>query len=188
MLRQGASELGITLTDRQAEQLLAYGALILKWNKVYNLTALRDPASVLTHHLLDSLAVVGPLASRTCWGGEAPGRWRWRWLARRRDCDSAWRYRRHVRGCRCQEGRVHTAGRVRAGASQSSGIARTRRVPGGRLPDHQLPRVCFPAGFRLRIDTPAGPGRRLAGDEGQGAQRGSRRNFRRKQRCFTWNN
>jgi 16S rRNA (guanine527-N7)-methyltransferase len=62
MLRQGASELGITLTDRQGEQLLAYGALILKWNKVYNLTALRDPASVLTHHLLDSLAVVGPLA------------------------------------------------------------------------------------------------------------------------------
>ncbi len=49
------------MTDRQAEQLLAYGALILKWNKVYNLTALRDPASVLTHHLLDSLAVVGPL-------------------------------------------------------------------------------------------------------------------------------
>lgn len=62
MLRQGASELGITLTDRQSEQLLAYGALILKWNKVYNLTALRDPATVLTHHLLDSLAAVGPLS------------------------------------------------------------------------------------------------------------------------------
>jgi 16S rRNA (guanine527-N7)-methyltransferase len=61
MLWQGAADLGITLTDRQGEQLLAYGELILKWNKVYNLTALRDPASVLTHHLLDSLAVVGPL-------------------------------------------------------------------------------------------------------------------------------
>src|SRR5579862_1882165 len=61
VLREGASELGITLTDRQCEHLLAYGALILKWNKVYNLTALRDPAAVLTHHLLDSLAAVGPL-------------------------------------------------------------------------------------------------------------------------------
>jgi 16S rRNA (guanine527-N7)-methyltransferase len=60
-LRQGADALGVTLTGRQVEQLLAYGELILKWNKVYNLTALRDPALVLTHHLLDSLAAVGPL-------------------------------------------------------------------------------------------------------------------------------
>lgn len=60
-LREGANALGVALSDVQAEQLLAYGALILKWNKVYNLTALRDPASVLTHHLLDSLAVVAPL-------------------------------------------------------------------------------------------------------------------------------
>ena len=60
-LRQGATDLGIALTDVQCARLLAYGALILKWNKVYNLTALRDPALVLTHHLLDSLAVVVPL-------------------------------------------------------------------------------------------------------------------------------
>jgi 16S rRNA (guanine527-N7)-methyltransferase len=60
-LREGALSLGIALTDRQSEQLLAYAALILKWNKVYNLTALRDTDSVLTHHLLDSLAAVGPL-------------------------------------------------------------------------------------------------------------------------------
>jgi 16S rRNA (guanine527-N7)-methyltransferase len=60
-LRAGATALGVTLSDRQAEQLLAYGTLMLKWNKVYNLTALRDPASVLTHHLLDSLAAVAPL-------------------------------------------------------------------------------------------------------------------------------
>lgn len=50
-LRQGAADLGTALSDQQAEQLLAYGTLMLKWNKVYNLTALRDPASVLTHHL-----------------------------------------------------------------------------------------------------------------------------------------
>ncbi len=60
-LKEGATALGVSLTDTQAEQLLAYGRLILKWNKVYNLTALRDPESVLTHHLLDSLAVVAPL-------------------------------------------------------------------------------------------------------------------------------
>jgi 16S rRNA (guanine527-N7)-methyltransferase len=38
-LRAGAAALGTTLSDRQAEQLLAYGTLMLKWNKVYNLTA-----------------------------------------------------------------------------------------------------------------------------------------------------
>lgn len=68
LLREGAGRLGLELTDAQSAQLLAYGALILKWNKVYNLTALRDPATVLTHHLLDSLSVVAPL------GREWPGR------------------------------------------------------------------------------------------------------------------
>jgi 16S rRNA (guanine527-N7)-methyltransferase len=67
-LRAGASALGVALSDRQADQLLAYGTLMLKWNKVYNLTALRDPASVLTHHLLDSLAAVTPLQRE--WAGK----------------------------------------------------------------------------------------------------------------------
>ena len=60
-LRAGARELGLTLTDSQIGQLLAYMDLIQKWTKVYNLTAVRDPAEMLTHHLLDSLAVVLPL-------------------------------------------------------------------------------------------------------------------------------
>jgi 16S rRNA (guanine527-N7)-methyltransferase len=68
-LRDGAARLGLDLDERQCERLLAYGALILKWNKVYNLTALRDPASVLTHHLLDSLSVIAPLARE--WPGRA---------------------------------------------------------------------------------------------------------------------
>lgn len=68
-LREGAATLGLCLDDRQCERLLAYGQLILKWNKVYNLTALRDPASVLTHHLLDSLSVIVPLARE--WPGRA---------------------------------------------------------------------------------------------------------------------
>lgn len=60
-LRQGLSELGLVLPDPQIAQLLAYLALIGKWTKVYNLTAVRDPAEMLTHHVLDSLAVVLPL-------------------------------------------------------------------------------------------------------------------------------
>ena len=69
VLREGAAKLGLDLGEQQCERLLAYGALILKWNKVYNLTALRDPASVLTHHLLDSLSIIGPLARE--WPGRA---------------------------------------------------------------------------------------------------------------------
>lgn len=67
-LRTGAAAMGVTLSDQQGEQLLAYGSLMLKWNKVYNLTALRDPASVLTHHLLDSLAAISPLQRE--WAGK----------------------------------------------------------------------------------------------------------------------
>jgi 16S rRNA (guanine527-N7)-methyltransferase len=61
VLRSGAESLGLALTDRQVAQLLDYAALLQKWAKVYNLTALRDPAEIATHHLLDSLAVVAPL-------------------------------------------------------------------------------------------------------------------------------
>jgi 16S rRNA (guanine527-N7)-methyltransferase len=67
-LRKGAAAMGVALSDPQGEQLLAYGMLMLKWNKVYNLTALRDPALVLTHHLLDSLAAIAPLQRE--WAGK----------------------------------------------------------------------------------------------------------------------
>ena len=60
-LKNGALELGLDLSDAQIVQLLDYLALIQKWTKVYNLTAVRDPAEMLTHHLLDSLAVIRPL-------------------------------------------------------------------------------------------------------------------------------
>jgi 16S rRNA (guanine527-N7)-methyltransferase len=60
-LLKGAGQLGLSLTESSADTLLAYLDLIQKWNKVYNLTAVREPAEMLTHHLLDSLAVVGPL-------------------------------------------------------------------------------------------------------------------------------
>lgn len=60
-LRQGLLELDLPLDEAAQAQLLAYMDLIAKWNKVYNLTAVRDAQEMLTHHLLDSLAVVAPL-------------------------------------------------------------------------------------------------------------------------------
>ena len=60
-LSAGLVQLHLALTDKQVAQLLDYLKLIAKWTKVYNLTAVRDPAEMMTHHLLDSLAVVAPL-------------------------------------------------------------------------------------------------------------------------------
>ena len=64
-LRAGVQALGLSLSADQQQRLLDYVALIQKWNKVYNLTALRDPADMLTHHLLDSLTAVAPLTRHT---------------------------------------------------------------------------------------------------------------------------
>jgi len=68
-LKLGAAQLGLTLSDVQFDQLQGYLALIQKWNKVYNLTAVRDPQEMLTHHVLDSLTAVAPLLRHT--GGAA---------------------------------------------------------------------------------------------------------------------
>ena len=57
-LQEGLAQLGLTLPEATQQKLLDYLALVQKWNKVYNLTAVRDEARMLTHHLLDSLAVV----------------------------------------------------------------------------------------------------------------------------------
>jgi 16S rRNA (guanine527-N7)-methyltransferase len=60
-LRRGLAALRLGVSDAQVQQLLAYLDLIQKWTKVYNLTAVRDPAEMLTHHVLDSLAAIAPL-------------------------------------------------------------------------------------------------------------------------------
>ena len=60
-LRAGLLQLQLELNATQILQLLNYLKLIAKWTKVYNLTAVRDPAEMMTHHLLDSLAVIAPL-------------------------------------------------------------------------------------------------------------------------------
>lgn len=76
-LRRGLEELALSLPDGAQENLLAYVELLAKWNKTYNLTAIREPERMLSHHLLDSLAVVahlpaGPLADIGS-GGGLPG-------------------------------------------------------------------------------------------------------------------
>jgi len=60
-LAGAATELGLALSDSQLEQLLSYLAMIQKWNKVYNLTAVRDPQAMLTQHLVDSLSLIPAL-------------------------------------------------------------------------------------------------------------------------------
>jgi 16S rRNA (guanine527-N7)-methyltransferase len=57
-LSRGAEQLGVALSAEQHRQLLAYLALLVKWNKAYNLTAVRDPDEMVSRHLLDSLSVV----------------------------------------------------------------------------------------------------------------------------------
>lgn len=77
-LADGIAALGLVLPEETVERLLAFGELLLKWNRVYNLTALRTPRELVTHHLLDSLAVlphlqaVGRLADIGS-GGGLPG-------------------------------------------------------------------------------------------------------------------
>lgn len=57
-LDTGCAELQLQLSDQQKTLLLDYLALLQKWNKVYNLTSVRDPQSMLTRHILDSLSLI----------------------------------------------------------------------------------------------------------------------------------
>ena len=76
-LEQGIAELGVALPEAMQHKLLTFRDLLLKWNKTYNLTALRDPDQAIPHHLLDSLAILpyvgsGPLLDVGS-GGGLPG-------------------------------------------------------------------------------------------------------------------
>jgi 16S rRNA (guanine527-N7)-methyltransferase len=63
-LKRGLVALGLSLDRETQQRLLDYIALIEKWNKVYNLTAIREPEKMVSHHLLDSLAVTPHLHAR----------------------------------------------------------------------------------------------------------------------------
>lgn len=64
-LEQGLDHLGLVATPLQIKLLLQYQELITQWNKVYNLTAIKDSEEMLTHHILDSLAVIPYLLELT---------------------------------------------------------------------------------------------------------------------------
>lgn len=66
-LARGIAQLGLEVTPEVQRKLLSYLALLQKWGKVYNLTAIRQPEQIVSHHLLDSLAVL-------------PYLWQGRWL------------------------------------------------------------------------------------------------------------
>jgi 16S rRNA (guanine527-N7)-methyltransferase len=76
-LRRGLLALGVTSSDAQVERLERYLALLEKWNRVYNLTAIREPERMVTHHLLDSLAILphvrGPRVLDVGSGAGLPG-------------------------------------------------------------------------------------------------------------------
>ena len=62
-LRAAATALRLEICAQKEEALLAYLGQLERWNRTYNLTAIRDPGQMLSHHLVDSLAIVRPLRS-----------------------------------------------------------------------------------------------------------------------------
>lgn len=77
LLAAGVAEMGLDVSTEAQHQLLAYLALLQKWNKVYNLTAVRDPLDMVTLHLLDSLSVLPYVKAQSLLdvgsGGGLPG-------------------------------------------------------------------------------------------------------------------
>ncbi|MCL7750538.1 16S rRNA (guanine(527)-N(7))-methyltransferase RsmG [Guyparkeria hydrothermalis] len=74
-LADGVERLGLELDPQVAPRLIDYLALLARWNRPYNLTAVRDPAAMVTRHLLDSLAVLPhlPACPRLLDIGSGPG-------------------------------------------------------------------------------------------------------------------
>lgn len=76
-LSRGCDSLGVANEPAQQEQLLAYLQLMIKWNRAYNLTAVRDPQQMVTRHLLDSLSIAPYIAGHRLidvgTGGGLPG-------------------------------------------------------------------------------------------------------------------
>jgi 16S rRNA (guanine527-N7)-methyltransferase len=68
-LHAGVAALGLTLPEGAEARLLAYLDLLAKWNRTFNLTAVRKPAEMVTHHLLDSLALLPLLAEKSVLAG-----------------------------------------------------------------------------------------------------------------------
>jgi len=76
-LAAGLADLGLNLPEAVQQKLLSFRDLLLKWNKTYNLTALRDPEQAISHHLLDALAILPSIGAGSLLdvgsGGGLPG-------------------------------------------------------------------------------------------------------------------
>lgn len=72
-LEQGAAQLGLNLSVEQFDKLMDFLDLLQKWNKVYNLTSVRDPQEMMSLHMLDSLAAVPALQRHVASLGKAAG-------------------------------------------------------------------------------------------------------------------
>jgi len=68
LLDRGIDALALPLDEAQRDALVRYVALLAKWNRTYNLTAIREPQRMVTHHMLDSLAILPHLPD-----GSEPG-------------------------------------------------------------------------------------------------------------------
>ena len=62
LIEKGCNTLSLTVTDNQLDLLVSYVEQLVKWNKAFNLTAIRDPLEMIKLHVLDSLAIVKPLS------------------------------------------------------------------------------------------------------------------------------
>jgi 16S rRNA (guanine527-N7)-methyltransferase len=118
VLAEGIAEMRLDVNPAQQEKLMDYLALMFKWNAVYNLTSLRDPMQMVTHHLLDSLAAVPAFAGAknvldVGSGGGLPGYRAGNRAAGHESVDD-----RH----RAQENRLPDAGEGGAGPGQRHGL------------------------------------------------------------------
>ena len=77
ILTEGSQGMGFSLSQQQIADLLAYLALLIKWNRVFNLTAVRNPTEMVSRHLLDSLSILpwlqGPCVLDVGSGAGLPG-------------------------------------------------------------------------------------------------------------------
>lgn len=135
-LATATADLG--LSDAQHQALLDYLGLIQKWTRVYNLTAVRDPAEMFTHHLLDSLAVVAPLRRQLAAMPAEEG------ARRLLDVGAGAGLPGVVIAICCPELQVHCVDTVAKKAAFIQQVAATLRLPNLR-------------GLHARVETLAGP-------------------------------
>ena len=159
-LAAGLAELGIDLPEEAQHQLLAFRDLLLKWNKTYNLTALRDPAQAISHHLLDSLAIlpqVGPGALLDVGsGGGLPGI---PLAIARPELSVSMVDTVQKKATFLQQAAIEL------GLKKYSGASRAGRGNAGPIRPDQFARLCRDRPVHQPDPPPAGAGRALAGHE-----------------------